>query len=278
MVRPLISLIACSCLFLLTAATSSIGVIRSTGDFRVDGSTVRGNSTVFDGTLIETTTARSIVQLNGGQVTLAPESRAKVYHDRTVLEKGAGLLRDADKQVFEAASLQIAPGAKDSVIQVEVEGPGRIAVAARSGSALVHNSSGVLVASLRSGMELAFDNQPGTSTTTVRISGVIEERNGNYFIVDATTHVTFQIQGTNLGKYVGKKVDITGSVVPGSTPGAGATQVVQVTGIQLTPTGAHAGGSHVSTFIIIGGVVVGGTIVGMLAAGTFGGPAATSAQ
>lgn len=274
MFRPLISLMTGG-LVLLTAATTSIGVIRSSGDFRVDGSIVRGNSTIFDGSVIETATARSVVQVTGGQVTLAPESRAKVYRDRTVLEKGAGLLRDADKFVFEAASLQIAPGAKDSVIQVDVEGPGRIAVAARSGSAQVRNSSGVLVASLRPGMELAFDNQPGASTTSVQVSGTVEERDGNYFVTDPTSHITFQLEGTTLASYVGKKVTITGTAST-ETPAAGAVEVVRVTDIQGTPhTG---GGSHIRTYLIVGGVVVGGTLVGMLAAGTFGGPAPFSAQ
>ena len=132
MLRFLVSLLVGGCLLVATAATGSIGVIRSSGDFRVDGSMVRGNGTVFDGNTIETTTSRSVVQLNSGQITLGPDSRAKVYEDRTVLEKGAGLLRDAGKHVFEAASLRIAPDTGNAVIQVDVEGPSRISVSARS--------------------------------------------------------------------------------------------------------------------------------------------------
>jgi hypothetical protein len=283
-VRFSISLLAGACLFVATAATSSIGVVRSSGEFRLDGSIVRGNSTVFDGNLIETTTTRSIVQLDAGQVTLAPESRAKVYHDRTVLEKGAGLLRDAaGKHEFEAASLHIVPTAKDSVIQVDIQAQGRIAVVARDGEAQVRTSSGVLVASLRTGMELAFDPQAGASKA-VKITGVLEQRNGNYFVTDATTHVTFQIQGNNLAQYVGKKVVITGSLIPGATPAAGATQVVQAADIQLAPAaaagtagGAAAAGAHTATIAIVGGVAVGGTVIGLVSAGTFSGGSSTSA-
>jgi hypothetical protein len=287
MIRSLVSVLAGGCLFVATAAPGSIGVIRSSGDFRVDGSTVRGNSTLFDGNLIETTSARSVVQLNSAQITLAPESRAKIYQGRTILEKGASLLRDADKHFVEADSLQISPAAKDAVIQVDIQGPNRIAVAARSGSAQVRNSAGVLVADLRPGMALAFDTQAGASTA-VKITGVVVLRNGNYFITDTTTHVTSQIQGADLAKYVGKNVEITGAIIPGATPLAGATQVVQVGGIHLAAAGAAGGGggaaggaaagSHVALFAIIGGVAVGGTVIGLAAAGSFSGAPSSSAK
>lgn len=284
MIRFLVSLLVGGCLLVVTAATGSIGVIRSSGDFRVDGSMVRGNSTVFDGNTIETTTSRSVVQLDAAQITLGPDSRARVYRDRTILEKGAGLLRDAGTHVFEAASLRIAPAAGDAVIQVDVEGPSRISVSARSGGVLVRNSGGNLVASLRAGSELEFDTQAGASTA-VKIRGVVELRNGNYFVTEATTHVTFQLQGPDLAKYVGKLVTITGSAIPGATPLGGASQVVQAVSIQPVATGAAAGaagaaatGSHVAAIAIIGGVAVGGTVIGLAAVGSLSGAPSTSAK
>jgi hypothetical protein len=273
MLRALISLLAGSCLFAVAAPTSSIGVIRSSGVFCLDGSNVRNNSTLFDGALVETTAARSVLQLDAGEVTLAPDSRAKVYRDHTVLEKGAALLRDADKHEFQAASLQIVPATRDSVVQVDVEGPGRIAVAARNGSAFVRNSSGVLIASLQPGMELAF-NAAQQGTTAVDITGVLQVRNGNYYITDPNTHVTIQVQGTDLAQYVGKKVEITGSQVPGATPAAGATEVVQVTSI--TPETKRR--RPVAVYAVVGGVVVGGTLIGLAAAGAFHGQVSMSPQ
>lgn len=287
MIRTLVSVLAGGCLFVVTAAPGSIGTIRSNGDFRVDGSTVRGNGTLFDGSLIETTGARSVVQLHAVQITLAPDSRAKVYRDHTVLEQGASLLRDADKHVLDAGSLEIAPADKDAVIQVDVEGPGRISVSARSGGASVRNSSGVLVASLRIGMALEFDSRAGASMA-VKIGGVVELRNGNYFVTDATTHVLSQLQGANLAQVVGKNVHVTGSLIPGATPLAGATQVVQAAEIQLAAAGtagaagaaggAAVAGSHMAALAVIGGVAVGGTVIGLAALGSFGGEPFTSAK
>ena len=60
------------------SAASSIGFVKSTGEFRVDGAAVHGNGTVFEGNLVETTSARTVIQLGDVQITLAPESRARV--------------------------------------------------------------------------------------------------------------------------------------------------------------------------------------------------------
>src|SRR5690348_4619151 len=94
-------------LMISSAAPPSVGMVRSTGDFKMDGSIIRGNTTVFDGSLIETAAARSTLDLADAEVTLAPDSRAQVYRERVVLEKGAGLVRGAERQVIEAAMLKV---------------------------------------------------------------------------------------------------------------------------------------------------------------------------
>lgn len=290
MFRFLVSLLAGGCWVVMTAASGSIGVIRSVGDFRVDGSMVRGNGTVFNGDTIETTTSRSYVQLAAVQITLGPDSRAKVYRDRTVLEKGAGLLRDADGHVFEAASLRIAPEAGDSIVQVDVKGPNRISVAARSGGASVRNSGGLLVANLRAGTELEFDAQAGAAMA-VELTGKVEMRDGNYFITDVTAKVTTQLQGANLARYVGKVVRVQGSLIQGAQPAGGATGVIRVVAIDVkagaaATTGAVAGGaaggagsaglSTAAVGAIVGGVGVAATVGGLAAAGTFSSPTPVS--
>src|ERR1017187_10938050 len=135
-----------TCLFvagsvLVLSAASSIGFVKSTGDFRVDGSAVRGNGTVFEGNVIETTSARSVIQLANAEITLAPESRARVYRDRTVLEKGTGFVKDGARHVIAAGTLRIVPSVRESVVQVEITSLSRVTVATRGGAAEVRNSS-----------------------------------------------------------------------------------------------------------------------------------------
>jgi hypothetical protein len=277
MLKSLLSLIAAGSLSVALAATSSIGFIRSTGEFRVNGSTIRGSSTLFDGNVVETTASRSVLQLSGGQVTLAPQSRAKVFHDRLVLEKGTGVVKEAGSEVIEAETLRISPSAKNSVLQVEVTGPSHVAVGALLGAGEVRNSAGVLVASLHPGLGLAFDAQAGASTS-VTMTGVVVFKNGSYFLTDATTGVTVELVGADFAKDVGKNVSITGSIVSGAPAPAGASEVVQVSSIHRV--GGGGGGAHNAggggglstgaTIGIIGGVAVGGTLIGLAAAGTFG--------
>jgi hypothetical protein len=273
-----------SCLLLVSAgalavaaAPDSIGYVRSAGDFRMDGSTVRGNSTVFAGSVIETQAARSVVQLSGAQITISPESRAKIYGDHTVLMKGQGLIREAGRHFLEADSLRISATSNDAVLEVDIQSAKHVSVYARTGSAEVRNAAGLLLADVRPGLALSFDEQTGGSNA-VELQGVVTVRDGKYFITDPTRNVTAELRGNDLAKLVGKTVKITGSLIPNATPAQGATEVVQVTG--SNPSAPPTGGGHGSwgTIAIVGGVVIAGTLGGLAAAGSFNGPASTSGQ
>jgi hypothetical protein len=276
-----IFLVCLMCLLLVAvAAPLSIGFVKSTGDFRVDGSTIRQNGTVFDGNLIETSAARSVVELASVEITLSPESRAKIFRDHTILEKGTGVVKESGNHVIEADTLRISPSAKDSVVQIDVTSPTDITVVARSGSADVRSAAGVLVASVRPGLAMAFGSQAGAATA-FDMTGVEEFKDGKYFLTDSTTHVTVQLDGTELAKYVGKCVEVTGAIIPGVTPPAPASELVQVARIKAgscSASGAGAAGgaaargglSTAAKIAIIGGVAAGGTVVGLAAAGRFG--------
>jgi hypothetical protein len=263
-------------LFVAVGAPLSIGFIKSTGDFRIDGSTIRQNGTVFDGNLVETTAARSVIELAGIEITLCPDSRAKVFRDRTVLEKGTGVVKEAGNHVIEADTLRILPSAKDSVVQVDIVSPSSVTVAARSGAAEVRSASGVLVASVRPGLALAFDSQAGAATA-FDATGVEEFKDGKYFLTDDTTHVTVQLEGPDLANYVGKCVEVTGSMIPGATVASPASQLIQVTAIKAgschkgaaAAAVAKGGLSTVAKVAIIGGVAAAGTVAGLAAAGSF---------
>jgi hypothetical protein len=285
-----LSIVLClSCVAL--AAPASIGFVKSTGDFRVDGSTIRQNSTVFDGNLIETAAARSVVELASVEITLSPDSRAKVFRDHTIIEKGTGVVKETGSHIIEADTLRITPSAKDSVVQVEITSPSSVTVAARSGSAEVRNSAGVLVASVRPGLALAFGSQAGAATA-FDATGPVEFKDGKYFLTDATTHVTVQLEGADLAQYAGKCVEVTGSIIPGATPPAPATELVEVASVKSgscranstsnsgagSGSGAAAKGglSTLAKVAIIGGVAAGGAVAGLASAGAFGGAAASA--
>jgi hypothetical protein len=256
-----------------------------------------GNGTVFEGNLVETAAARSVIQLAGSQMTLAPDSSARVYRDRIVLVKGSGSVKDSAHQVIEAATMRIVPSTQDSVVQIAIASPSRITVLARGGAAEVSNSSGVLTARLRPGMALAFNLQ-AAGDVSVKMTGVIQSSGGLYFVTDETTQVTVQVLGSSeVSKYVGKRVEITGSSIFVANPPAGASQLIRA--ITISPAanpieagaaaagrGAGGGGatggasaagfSAVTIGAIIGGVAIVGTVGGLAAAGTFGSDSSVS--
>ena len=130
-------------------------------------------------------------------------------------------------------------------------------------------------------MALAFDSS-AIATTAVRMTGIIEARNGGYFLIDETTNVRVRLEGNDVSKYVGKKVEITGSSISEANAAAGASQLVRAVSITLV-SGKHkaAGGTRISgvaTAAIIGGVAIVGTVGGLGAAGTFSGDASISRQ
>jgi hypothetical protein len=254
------------------ASTPSVGTVKSTGDFVVDGSTIRGNSTIFEGDLVASTAVRSTVQLGEAQITLLPNSSAKVYRDHTVLESGSELMRNGENHMIEAATLQIASSAKDGVVLVAMSGPNRIQVFANSGAAQVRTAAGFLVANLNPGMGLAFTPQAGAATA-MQMKGVLETAGNKYFLTDATSKTRSELRGTDLGKFTGKSVQVTGSVILGAAAASGASQVVQVTKIeQLSSQSAKAAGLPAA-----GAAGAAGGAAAAGAAGAAGGAAAAGA-
>ncbi len=191
------------------------------------------------------------------------------------MEKGSSLVKDGARHVVEAATLRIAPSARDSVVQIEITGPSHVTVSTTGGAAEVRNSSGILTASLRPGMALAFDPQ-AAAAAAVKMTGVIESRNGAYFLTDETTKVTIQLlEGADISKYAGKKVEVTGSYIPGANPAGGASQLVRA--VTIKPVGGKGKAGTVAAGAGAAGGAAAGTATGTGAGAAAGAGAATAA-
>jgi hypothetical protein len=266
------------------AASTVIGLVVANGSFQVDRSSVRGSATLFDGNVIETNVSSSQLQLNNGvSLRLASESRARVYESRLVLEKGIGQLESTHYRI-EAASLQVEADKPGATARVQLTGPRRVVVAARAGEVRVSNSDGVLIARLDSGREMAFEPQESGAASPTKVSGILALKDGKFIVVDRTTNVTMQLQGTGLEGEVGNLVEITGTVDSAAPTVAGASQIIDVTSIKRLTKSAHAGAAAagaagvgaggavaagVSTgaiVAIVGGVAAAGTVIGLAAA------------
>jgi hypothetical protein len=270
-----ISLFTCGCLVSLAASPSSIGFVVTSGEAQIDGAVVRGNSTLFQGNVVEAGNATSDLMFPGGaNLLLQPDSAVKVYREYAVLQKGAVIQRGTHGLV--ADGLKISSLSTQGAIVVGMKDKSHVEVAARGGPAEVRNPTGALVARLEPGKAMSFaiqiSQQDSTSTPLQRNSpppasgqsstpagqaappagaqltlhGILRKdhpgRYGHYLLTDQATNVTYELQGPGLDDLVGASVEATGSIFD-TTPAEGATRVMSVSDIHQMPQGEIRGGT-----------------------------------
>jgi len=220
----------------LFGATNPIGMAFSGGAFRVDHSRVQGNSTLFDGTIIETESALSELHLKTGvQVELGAETRATVYQRKLVLDYGQ--LESAAAYDVEARSLHIVGATPEALARVQVRNQRNVQVAALRGPVRVSNAAGVLVASIEAGKSMSFEPQNAPAETATRVSGCLLSKSGKLVVAEQTTNIILELRGTGLEKELGNRVEVSGTAVSGAPVVAGASQIVNVAGIRRIAAG-----------------------------------------
>jgi len=277
--RAVLALILSGMLSSGFGAGPAIGLAVANGSFQLDHSRVWENATLFDGNVVETGVASSQLRLeSGANLRLAADSRARVFGTHLVLEKGIGELSSVNYRI-EADTLRVSADTAGSIARVEMSGPNRVVVAAREGAVRVTNGSGVLVAMLTEGREMAFEPQAGAADAPTHISGCVLRKDGKYIVVDQTTNVTMQLEGPAVAAELGNQVEVTGAAASTAPGVAGASQVIQVTSIKRVAKGgcasvakkagaaaAAAGLSTGAIVAIVGGVAAVGATVGLAAA------------
>jgi hypothetical protein len=299
------AVVLCTSIPYLLASGPVIGFAMADGSFQLDRSTIRGNATLLDGSTLETGAAASRLQLNDGvQLKLAPESRARIFAARTVLEQGTGQLQSSSAYNIEALGLRITSAEPNSVAQVRLQAAKTVQVAALTGAVRVTNAAGVVVGNLVAGMSVAFTPQAGSQAPTTA-SGCLLSKGGKLILVDQTTNVTLEVEGSGLAGEVGNQVKVTGSPSSAAPTVSGATQVVTVSTVDrvakggcasvakkvgaatgaaaaaaaaagAASAGTAAGLSTAAIVAIVGGVAAAGTVGGLAAAGTFSSKSSTS--
>lgn len=264
-----------------SAAPDAIGIATARGGLFMDRSPVQGNTTLFDGGVLETNSYPSVVRLQGGsQILLGSTSRGRIYRDRLVLEKGEGQMDKASNFRFEALGLRILPGSIGTKARVTLVGKQRVAVSALAGTLRVTTAEGTLIARLEPGRALEFEPQVAGAAAPSTVSGCITVAGVQFVLRDVTANINLELRGMNFGQYVGQRVEITGTELKGQQPSEGATQVIQVTkltrvsGSCPVPPGnastAKTAGVSATTKVVIAGVaiaaVAGGTALGLTTA------------
>ncbi len=227
--------------FMLTGAIAfagspAIGIVTASGSFTLENSRVWGNSTLFDGSTVETSQASSSLALrNGVKLELGAASKAKIFEHRTILEKGVGLI--AGSYEIDAAGLKInSAGARLRVVMAD-----RVEVAAVSGLARVSTGAGLLLASIPAGRSMSFSMQAGATGAVTR-TGCLVYKDGHYLLQDENTQEVSELSGgeavmRDLRTNTGNRVQISGGTVAAKPAVAAATVSINVLNITVKSQG-----------------------------------------
>jgi hypothetical protein len=236
------------------AGTVSIGTVSARGDMRVDSYMVKGNATLFEGSVVETGQATADLRLDKGtEITMATSSRGTLYRDHLVLQQGESEMVASSAFQVEANGLRVTSSEPNSRGVVAMKPGNTVEVAALNGSFGVTNDHGILLASVRPGRAVSFAMKAAPDLQSFSGEGIISVENGHYFL---TTHenVKYEVTGKDLKKYEGKGVYIEGPLVPGATPAQGATAVISLSHISIL----GAAGMSLTSMLVVGGVIIGG--------------------
>ena len=256
-----IALFTSSCLVSVAASPSSVGFVVTNGQAQVDGVPVQGNSTLFQGSVVQAGSVTSDLMFPGGSnLLLQPDSAVQVYREYAVLQRGGATQRGAHTLV--ADGLRVSSLSPQGAVFVGLQDKYHLKVAAQGGSAEVRNPAGELVARLEPGKALSFVVQappqntnptpaqqnstpatvgqaaPPSSGVQLTLHGVLRKdhpgRYGHFLLTDVATNTTYELQGTNLDDLVGASVEVTGSTFD-TAAAAGASKVVAVSDIHQMP-------------------------------------------
>ena len=204
------------------AGTVSIGTASARGDMRVDNYSVKGNATLFDGSVVETGQASADLRLNKGvEITMSADSRGTLYSDHIVLQQGQSELMSSGAFQLQANGLHIVPAAPHSRGVVSVKPGNTVEIASLDGTLGVVNGSGVMLANILPGHSFSFAMQADANSSDFAGTGLVTFENGTYYLT-TNTNVRYILSCKDPHTMVGDKVVITGTL-QGPASGNGTT-------------------------------------------------------
>jgi len=125
----------------------------------------------------------------------------------------------------------------------------------------------------RAGVQLD-PTSPGHHTS-IQLTGKVTAKNGKYLLTEEKKHLTVELRGTDLERYAGKTVTVTGEVLADAIPVPGATEVVLISDVGIVVGKAGVAAAGVKTGLSGAKIAVFGTTAAV--AGTLGGLYASGA-
>jgi hypothetical protein len=243
-----------SCMLSYAAAgTVSIGTASVRGNMRVDNYEVKGNATLFNGSVVETDQATANLRLNKGtQITLSTNSRGTMYSDHAVLQQGETQVIASNSFQLQAGAVRVFPNQPNSVGVVSLKPGNTVEVATLTGSFGVSSNNGIMLANVHPGRVVSFAMQAGASPTTFSGSGIVSFEKGVYYLT-TNEDVKYVLTCRDVHRYVDDKVEVSGTIegAAGQAGGSLCVKSMDINGV---------GGLSIGTKWLIAGIICGGGI------------------
>jgi hypothetical protein len=208
-----LALLATGALALFGAGGPVIGLAVSQGTIEVDRAAVQGNGNLTEGSWVATSQAPARLRIGDSRVTLGTSTKAQVFHDRVVIERGSALLGQGASYRLEAGGLTVRP--KDAGAQAIVDrtSPAAVQIAALNGTVHVYGRDGVALADVAAGSARSFE--PGAAGSAAsEMRGVLRKEKDKYWLKDSITNLQVEVRGAGLEKYVNECVLVQGPSQP----------------------------------------------------------------
>jgi hypothetical protein len=199
---------------------------------------VARHGTLFEGSTVETLNAGSQLEIpKAAKVYLGSASRAQVFRDHMILQKGDSEVSGATRYWIQARGLRIDSLEPTSVATVSLRGDKKVMVMALGGPVRVANAQGVAVAWVKAGKTLQLEPQAnGAPPVASTLTGCLQKIDGHYFLIDQTTAIKVELKGPGLDGQVANQVTITGVPDASGAVASGASQVIDATSVTQIST------------------------------------------
>ncbi len=217
-----------------------IGTANCADNFWVDSTGVSNHATIFENSIVETEAAPARLQITGDvRLLLDAHSRAQVDAKRLALERGRAQLDSGKNYQLEARGICVSAAKAPARAIVSVDSAGVVEVAALGGMVRVVNAEGVAVANVAAGH--AVELRLGQASESAVLRGCVVKAGTAYTLRDEASAVTVELRGTDIANDVGRRVQVSGAIVPSQHALAVADQVVRATSILVL--GSECGGA-----------------------------------
>ncbi len=228
-----VALLTCGCMAGYAAVPASIGFLVTDSSVLVDGTPVRGNSTLFSGSVVKGGPAASSLRfVDGSSLVLQSGAQVRVFRDHSVLEQGVATQIDSGKRELIVDGLTIASLSEHGTVAAAWRDSSHVEAVAQNGPAEVRTPVGQLVARLNPGEPLTFaisvvstvqqeppqGPPPPPTGPPITVNGILrQEPEGEYKVTNDTDGVEYIVEGNIPGNALGASVQIKGIAAGVST-------------------------------------------------------------